>query len=166
MTPNEKSYICYRGRKYRDREHRLQITYGEGECAPIVDAEQEEPMAEEKDVVKEFGDMLIKSVQDLSRQIEEMGQRFTVAESRQCETPGDFHIGEGSGTSHHLQGNYATQHVASHTPPCSTMPTFLVADTGVGVQQEQEPAHMGDYFAEYRAYGQEFRDALTFHDFF
>ena len=45
------------------------------------------------------------------------------------------------------------------------MPTFLVVDTGVGVQQEQEPAHMGDYFAEYQAYGQEFKDALTFHDF-
>ena len=73
MTPNEKPYICYRGRKYRDRERRLQITYREGDCAPVVDAEQEEQMAEEKDAEKEFGDLLLKSVQDLSKWIEEMG---------------------------------------------------------------------------------------------
>ena len=73
MTPGEKPYIYYRGRKYRDRERRLQITYGEGDCAPVVDAEQEEPMAEEKDIAKEFAEILIKSVQDLSRRIEEMG---------------------------------------------------------------------------------------------
>ena len=39
-------------------------------------------MTEEKDTAKEFADILIKSVQDLSRRIEEMGQRFTAAESR------------------------------------------------------------------------------------
>ena len=88
MTPGEKPYICYRGRKYRDRERRLQITYGEGDCVrvedaeqdPVVDAvqglvvntEQEEPMADDSDA-KKFGEMLLKSVQDLSRQIEVMG---------------------------------------------------------------------------------------------
>jgi len=45
------------------------------------------------------------------------------------------------------------------------MPTFLGADTGVVAQQEVEPEHMGDYFAEYQAYGQEFREALSFKDF-
>ena len=45
------------------------------------------------------------------------------------------------------------------------MPTFLGADTGVGVQPDLEPGHMGDYFVEYQAYGQEFRDALSFRDF-
>ena len=45
------------------------------------------------------------------------------------------------------------------------MPTFLAADTGAGAQQEQEPTHMGDYFAEYQSYDQEFRDVVTFHDF-
>eukprot|EP00253_Pinus_taeda_P033610 PITA_33610 len=45
------------------------------------------------------------------------------------------------------------------------MPTFLGADTGAGAQQEAKPGHMGDYFAEYQAYGQEFRDALSFRDF-
>ena len=61
MTPGEKSYICYRGRKYRDRERRLQITYGEGDCVPVVDAEQEKPMADDSDA-KKFGEMLLKSV--------------------------------------------------------------------------------------------------------
>ena len=65
MTPEER-YICYRGRKYRDQEHRLQITYGEGDCAPVVDAEQEELMADDSDT-KKFGEMLLKLVQDMSR---------------------------------------------------------------------------------------------------
>ena len=95
-----------------------------------------------------------------------MGQRFTAVEARQRETPKGFQIGEGSGTSHHLQEHDATQHMASHAPTHSTMPTFLAADIGAGAQQEPEPSHMGDYFAEYQAYGQEFRDALSFRDFF
>ena len=94
-----------------------------------------------------------------------MGQRFTVVEARQRETPRGFQIGEGSSTSHHLQEHNATQHMASHAPTRSTMPTFLAADTGARAQQELEPGHMGDYFAEYHAYGQEFRDALSFRDF-
>ena len=58
MTPGEKPYICYRGRKYCDRERRSQITYGEGDCVrvvdaeqeePVLDAEQEEPMADDSD---------------------------------------------------------------------------------------------------------------------
>ena len=36
---------------------------------------------------KQFGEALLKSVQDLARQIEVMGQRFTVVEARQRETP-------------------------------------------------------------------------------
>ena len=57
------------------------------------------------------------------------------------------------------------QPMASRVPTHSTMPTFLGADTGAGAQQEAEPEHMGEYFAEYQAYGQEFRDALSFQDF-
>ena len=44
MTPGEKPFICYRGRKYRDIERRLENTYGEGDCVRVVDAEQEEPV--------------------------------------------------------------------------------------------------------------------------
>ena len=79
MTPGEKPYICYRGRRYRDTGLRLENTYGEGDCVrvvdtkqeelvvnveqeePVVDAEQEEPMAD--DDGKKFADMLLKSVQ-------------------------------------------------------------------------------------------------------
>ena len=45
-----------------------------------------------------------------------------------------------------------------HVPLC---PRFWV-QTQV---QELELGHMGDYFAEYQAYGQEFRDAFSFRDF-
>ena len=53
MTPGEKPYICYRGRRYRDTTHRLENTYGEGDCVPVVDAEQEELVvdAEQKEPV-------------------------------------------------------------------------------------------------------------------
>ena len=102
---------------------------------------------------KQFGEALLKSVQDLARQIEVMGQRFTVVEARQRETPTGFQVGEGSGTSHHLQEQIATPHQASHAPTRATMPTFLSADTGVGAQEEPEPDCIGDYFAEYQAVG-------------
>ena len=98
MTPREKPYIYYRGRKYRDIERRLENTYGEGDCVRVVGTEQEEPMvnteqeepvvdAKQEDLMadkdgKRFADMLLKSVQDLSRQIEVMGQRFTTVEAR------------------------------------------------------------------------------------
>ena len=36
---------------------------------------------------KRFADMLLKSVQDLLRQIEVVGWRFTAVEARQCESP-------------------------------------------------------------------------------
>ena len=44
MTSREKPYICYRGRKYRDIERRLENTYGEGDYVRVVDIEQEEPV--------------------------------------------------------------------------------------------------------------------------
>ena len=162
MTPEGRKYICHIGRKNRDQERRLEITFGKGDYVPVVDTEEEEPMAEGKDARKEFAELL-KSVQDLSKRIEEMGQKLTT-DPRQHETPRGFYTGEGSGKSHHLQEHLTAQQMASHTPPRSTMPTFLAADTRVRAQQEQEPPHIGDYFAEYQSYGQEFRDALTFHD--
>ena len=53
MTPGEKPYICYRGRRYRDTGRRLENTYGEGDCVPVADAEQEEPVidAEQREPV-------------------------------------------------------------------------------------------------------------------
>ena len=109
-------------------------------------------MAKDRNADKEFGKLLLKSVQDLSKRIEEMGQRLIV-ESRPRETPRVFHIGEGLGTSHHLPEHPTAQQVALHTPPHSTMPTFLAADIGAKAQQEHEQAHMGDYFSEYQSYG-------------
>ena len=126
---------------------------------PVLDSEQRGPMADDTEA-KQFGEALLKSVQDLARQIEVMGQRFTVVEARQHETPRVFQVGEGSCTSHHLLEHGVAQRdtpqpMASRAPTRSTMPTFLGANTGAGAQQEAEPGHMGEYFAEYQAYGQE-----------
>ena len=46
MTPGEKPYICYRGKKYMDLERRLENTYGEGDYIRVVNAEQEEPVVD------------------------------------------------------------------------------------------------------------------------
>ena len=79
---------------------------------------------------KQFGEALLKSVQDLARQIEVMGQRFIAMEARQHETPWVFKVGEGSGASHHLLEQGAAQRdtpqpTDSCAPTHSTMPTFL-----------------------------------------
>ena len=50
MALGKRPYISYRGRKYRDIEHRLENTYGEESMVdteheePMIDAEQEEPI--------------------------------------------------------------------------------------------------------------------------
>ena len=72
MTFGEKEYITYRKHRYRSRERRLEPTFGEGDCVPVEDAE-EAPIADEVDDEKEFGNLLLKFVQELSRKIEEMG---------------------------------------------------------------------------------------------
>ena len=126
MIVGKRPYICYRDKKYRDREHRLENTYRGGDCIrvvdtkqeePVIDAEQEEPVLDSEqrepmvddNEAKQFGEALLESVQDLARQIEVMGQRFTVVEARQRETPWVFQVGEGSGTSHHFPEHGAAQ---------------------------------------------------------
>ena len=86
-----------------------------------------------------------------------MGHRFTAVDARQCEAPRVYQVKEGSSTSHHFPEQGVAQRdtpqlMASHAPTHSTMPTFLGANTGAGAQQEVEPGHIGEYFAEYQAY--------------
>ena len=76
MTPARKPYITYQGKRYKDQERQLEATFGESDCISVVDIEEEEPMAKQKDEGKEFRELLLKSVQELLRRIEEMGQRF------------------------------------------------------------------------------------------
>lgn len=125
----------------------------------MVEAEQGDPMADDSDA-KQFGEALLKSVQDLAKQIEVMGQRFTAVEARQREIPKGFQVDEGSDTSHHLQEKVSAPHQASHAPIRATMPTFLSTDTGTGAREE--PDSISDYFFEYQAAGYEFRDAILF----
>ena len=42
MRPRDRPHICYRGKKYRDVERRLENTYGEGDCVRVVDTDQEQ----------------------------------------------------------------------------------------------------------------------------
>ena len=55
MTPAGKPYITYRGRKYKDQEWRLELTFGKGDNVPVVDVEEEEPMAKERDAGRTSG---------------------------------------------------------------------------------------------------------------
>ena len=68
-----KPYITSQGRKYKDQEHRLETTFGEGDCILVEDTKEEGPMASEKDEGREFEELLLEYVQELSRKIEEMG---------------------------------------------------------------------------------------------
>ena len=43
MRLRDRPHICYRGKKYRDVERRLENTYGEGDCVRVVDTDQEQP---------------------------------------------------------------------------------------------------------------------------
>ena len=94
-----------------EEEDYAQVENTEQEKEPVKDAEEVElvvylrqkVLMEDDTEAKQFGEALLKSVQDLVRQIEVMGQRFTAMEARQRETPRVFQVGEGSGTSHHLQ---------------------------------------------------------------
>ena len=63
MIPAGKPYITYRGRRYKDQERRLEATFGEGDYIPIMEAE-------EKDEGREFGKLLLKSLHELLRRIE------------------------------------------------------------------------------------------------
>ena len=75
MSSKEKPYICHKGRKYIDIERWLKNTYGEGDCIRVVDTEQEEPAVEaeqrgsmaDDSEAKQFGEALLKSVQDIAK---------------------------------------------------------------------------------------------------
>ena len=73
----------------------------------MLDSQLGTPMADEDG--KRFADQLLKSVQELARQVEVTGERFTAVEARQRETPRVFQVGEGSGTSHHFPEQGAAQ---------------------------------------------------------
>ena len=55
MTPARKPYITYRERRYKDQERQLEATFGEGDCIPVVDTEEEEPMAGVVEEDREMG---------------------------------------------------------------------------------------------------------------
>eukprot|EP00253_Pinus_taeda_P033316 PITA_33316 len=80
MTSGEKPYICYRGQRYRDTRRRLENTYGEGDSILMADAEQREPVVDAEQMAdedeKRFADMLLKIMQNLSRQIEKGDEKL------------------------------------------------------------------------------------------
>ena len=129
MKPTGKPYIIYQGRKYKDQEWSLKTTFGEGDYVPVVDAEEEEPMVEEKDEGREFGQILLKSMQELSRRIEEMGQKFTI-DQRQHETPSGFHIEEGFGTSHQYRSSSQRSRLCHSLPHVLRCPYFRLRAWG------------------------------------
>ena len=78
---------------------------------------------------EKFSQLLLKSVQDLSKRIEEMGQRISNS-SKGKGVQGDFQIGEGTGTSQHQVAPHTTMLVVPYTSPRSTILKFLALGTG------------------------------------
>ena len=97
-------------------------------------------MAEEREDGKEFASLLLKSMEELTKRIEEMGWKI-VKDNKQWEIPREFQIREGSDTSHHPPEPNIAQQLVPRTPPRSTMPTFLASGVGAGGPQEPEVAH-------------------------
>ena len=72
MTPAGNQYITYHKRKYKDQGRRLAATFVEGDFVPVVYAEEEGWIAKENDE-RELRKLLLKSMQELLRRVEEMG---------------------------------------------------------------------------------------------
>lgn len=102
----------------------------------------------------EFGNILLKTMQNLSREIKEMRVK------RRRETPTGLPNGETSGTSHYLYEKPTTQKASQF----STMLTILAIGNGARGPQEQEA--LSDYFLEYESQSQRFKEHLTFQEFF
>ena len=88
-----------------------------------------------------------------SREIKEMRMEIIKESSK------GFHLGEGSGMSHHWNDQPVYQpQVSQH----STMPTFLA----VGNEGFQEHESLENYFEEYESQNHRFKYHLIFQEFF
>ena len=134
VRDREKRYFRRRNRKYdytNDKEDKGKTLLSEG------------------DEEKEYPKLLLQTMQDIDREINEMRM------DRYKESPKGFIHGEGSNISRHWSDQpVKKQQVSQH----STMPTLLAM--GNGGFQEQET--LEDYVMEYESQSQRFRDHLIF----
>ena len=100
MTPEDRQNVTYRRQRYRSRERRLEITPDQVDNIPVEEGRGKTPMEEERDDGKEFA-QLLKSMQELTKRIEEIRQKF-VEDNKHRKIPREFQIEEGSGTITHL----------------------------------------------------------------
>lgn len=130
MTSEDRQNMTHRRQRYRRRERQLEITPDPVTTEPEVEetniGDNEGDKREEE---KEFYELLLKAVQDLSRNIEGMGQRNGNGNKGKG-VQGDFHYGEGSGTSQRRATLHSNMPLIQNTPPRSTIPTFLQFGAG------------------------------------
>ena len=147
MSYEEEEPLTDREKRYLKRIHKKKFDYTNDNedkgKAPVSGSEEEE---------KDFPKILLRAMQDISREIKEL--RMDIIK----ESPKGFHIGEGSGMSHHW--NDQLVHQPQFSQSC-TMPAFLAA----GNEGFQEHESLEDYFEEYESQNQRFKDNLNFQEF-
>ena len=102
-----------------------------------------------EDEEKEFPKILLRTMQDIAREIKEMRM------DRYKKYPKGFLHGQCFDISHHWSDQPVKQQQLSQH---STMPTFLA----VGNEEFQEQESLEDYFMEYESQTQRFKDHLSF----
>ena len=132
LTDTEKRYLRRRNRKF------VYTNDKEDKGKPPLLGEDEE---------KEYPKLLIRTMQDIAREIKDM--RIDIHK----ESPKGFL--QGSDISHHWSDQPMKQQQLSQH---STMPTLLV----VGNEGFQEQETLEDYFMEYESQSQRFKDHLSF----
>ena len=77
MTTENKQNVTYRRQRYRNKERKLEITPDLVDSVPEFIEENMEDAKDGRSKEEKFAQLLLKSVHDLSKRIEEMGQRIS-----------------------------------------------------------------------------------------
>ena len=146
MSSEEGDTLIDQEKRYLNRRRNQKFEYTndkEDKGKPPLLGEDEE---------KEYPKLLIRTMQDIAREIKEMKM------DRYKDSHKLFLHGEGSDISHHWSDQPMKQQQVSQR---STMPTFLA----VGNEGFQEQETLEHYFMEYESQSQRFKDHLSFQEF-
>ena len=91
MTLEDRKNITYRRQWYRSSERRLEITPDQLGSVLVEEERENSQMEEGRDDGKEFSNLLLMSMQELTKRIKEMGKKF-VGDNKQREIPREFEI--------------------------------------------------------------------------
>jgi len=162
MRGEDRENITNRRQRYRSRERELEITPDMGGKGNTVAGE--EKMTKPKCREEMAFDSLLRALSDLAK-----GQKDMLVEiksqSRDRATPRGFLCGETSGASQPFDyPSPAVHRLSVSVPTRATLPSF-VSITQIKRAREEDTPQMGDYFREWQAMVEDFKEALSFRDY-